>query len=142
MIGGAIGFFSAIFICICTFLSASMLDELLNYYPHVSNCSELVFIFFGAKGKTFCAMMRFIELYCYVMQSCAFGGSLLYSLDTPNAWAINDMGKLSFKTSIILVSLAFLPLRQLTDLKPLAKLSGVGLFGVLSTYIIFVYYIY
>ena len=125
-------------ICVCTLTSALILDELLDYYDDINNYSDLVEHILGKQGKLLCAILTFIELYLYTIGSIIFAGDLLYGLDTSMDWIENHITFLRVFTStdcIIIMGLIMMPLCHLTDLRPLSRLSGCGLFGIIGTYI-------
>ena len=122
-------------ICIATLVTAIMLDELLDYYGNiVTNYSELVECILGEKAKLMCSIITIMELYIYAIAKFIFAGSLLYGIISNY---IDDLA-LSNKDCIIIMTFVMMPLCHMTNLKPLSKLSGIGLCGIIITYIIVV----
>ena len=128
--GGFFIIIPMVMICLCTFITGLILDELLNHYKHVTNYSELVYAILGKKGRYVSAMIAFAELFLYVMVIFIFAGNLLYTM-LANFLNVYYLSK---RECIIIMGILFTPLFQLTDLKPLAKLSWLGLCGVLTSY--------
>ena len=134
--GGSIEILIWFVISICTLLSALMVDELCNYYSDINNYSDLVLQVFGIKGQLIGTVVTFFELFLYVVIGIVTGADLLYTFNETNEWMLDNIGDLSLTECILIWGLILLPLMQIIDLKPLAKLSGLGLFGVIATYIL------
>ena len=134
-IGGSIEIIFLIIIFICSLLSALMIDELINNYNDVNSYSDLVLRLFGIKGQLLCTIITFLELFLYVIATIVLAADLLYTLNHTSKWMLDNIGSWSLEECILIWGLIFLPLVQITDLKPLAKLSGLGLLGVIATFI-------
>ena len=137
-VGGSVELLILIITSVCTLLSALMIDELLNYYNDIDSYSDLVFRLFGVKGQFLCAILTFFELFLYLIATIVLGSDLLYTFDQSSKWIMNNIADLTLEECTIIWSLLMIPIVQVIDLKPLAKLSGVGLFGIIATYVFLV----
>lgn len=65
-------------ICISTYLTATLLDEICSHFGHVGDYTEMVEAILGKKAKLIVGIVMCIELYLYVVLFFIFAGQILF----------------------------------------------------------------
>ena len=108
---------------VCTSLSALVVDEVGNYSSDIYKYSDLVLQAFEIKGQLILTIVTFFELFLHV----------IIGVVTDTEWLLDN---LSLTECILIWGIILLPLMKTINLKPLARLSGLGLFGIITTYVL------
>ena len=111
---------------ICVLLSVLMVDELCKYSSDINSYCDLVLPSFGIKGQLILTIVILLELFLNVIVGIVTGAE----------WLLDNIGDLSLTECILIRGIISSTLMKTIDLNPLAKLSGLGLFGIIATYVL------
>ena len=120
--------FELILINIATFYTVMLMKKMSIAYPQVPGYTEMAQATLGDKGRNIAAIALICELYFYVVLYVIFAGELLKS---SGYLTLFNLQKLETKNWCILITFfIILPTCYLNNLKPLSKMSAIGVSGI------------